>query len=905
MNDQWRDESGERGVPVWRRYLRFRGRDVRADVADELEFHLEMIAERLIEQGVALDCARARAREEFGDFERARVLCEGIGAEQARRHEWGELFDSLAKDVRFAFRSVRRAPGFTATIVFTLALGIGASTAIFSIVRGVLLRPLPFAEPDKLVRVWEVSPRGDDHNVVSIGNYISWRERARSFSTIGAHSAQLGVTLVEAGEPTRITTTDLTPSVMQVLGARAALGRTFVPDDDKGDGRTVVLSHDLWVRRFGADPGIVGRQLMINDASYTVLGVMPAKFEFPSAGVDIWRPVTADHIDPEERRSHNWYVVGRLAPTASLATASAEMRAVAGALAREYPQYMKGFGTNVVSMADDMVASVRPLLLILLAGATLLLVVACANIANLLLARAVGRRREMAVRGALGAGRARLVRQLLTESIVIAFIGGLLGAAMAALLTRALTMLAPEDIPRLSAVRIDGAVLGYALATTLASGLVFGFAPAIRLLRNRRHDGQSLHLALRAAGDRGGSSRQARVRSILLVGELAVSLILLSGAGLLLRSAHRLAQIDYGYRPAGLVSASFDLPRARYDGNDRHTAFYDQLIAGVGELPHVAGVAGTTEEIGSASSMTFSFAIEGRPSRNASGREDAQPLRVVAGDYFRVMGIPVRRGRPFTPSDRADSPPVAIVNESLARLLWPDVDPVGSRVSFVGPSGPWLQVVGVVGDTRSNAADAAPVPAMYVPFSQKRWPWMTWLTLVVRTDAMGSPQTLGSELRGFVRQLDARLPIQGVSAVPDLYRESVARRRFATVLTAVFAGLALILGVVGMYGVVSYGVTQRRREFGIRLALGARASQVTGVVVREALALAAIALIVGITAALGLTRLLSGLLYEVSPRDPVTFAAVAFVVATVAVAAAWLPARRATRIDPAMTIRDA
>ena len=905
MIDPSSDESAGRGVPVWRRYLRLRGGDVRADVADELEFHIEMIAERLIGQGMAPDQARARAREEFGDFERARSLCEGIGAEMARRHEWAELLDSLAKDARLALRSLRRAPGFAATIVITLALGIGASTAIFSIVRGVLLRPLPFAEPDRLVRLWEVSPRGDDHNVVSMGNYVSWRDRAKTFSAMGAHSGSFSVTLVEAGEPTRITTADLTPSVMQVLRARAALGRTFVADDDKGDGRAVVLSHALWVRRFGADPGVVGRRLVIDDAPYTVLGVMPAAFEFPSAGVDIWRPVTADHIDPNERRSHNWYVVARLAPGATLAAASAEMRAISGALAREFPQYMTGFGTNVVGMADDMVASVRPLLLILLSGATLLLVVACANIANLLLARAVGRRREMAVRGALGAGRWRLTRQLLTESVVIASVGGLLGVAVAALLTRALTMLAPDDIPRLSAVRVDGAVLAYALATTLASGLLFGCVPVVRILRSGRGRGESLHLALRVSGDRGGSARHVGVRSVLLVGELAVSLILLSGAGLLLRSAHRLASIDYGYRPAGLVAASLDLPRARYDGNDRHVAFYDQLMAGARELPHVTGVAGTTEEIGSSSSMTFSFAIEGKPSRNASGREDPQPLRVVAGDYFRVMGIPVHRGRPFTPADRADAPPVAIVNESLARLLWPGADPVGSRVSFVGPSGPWLQVVGVVGDTRSNAADAAPVPALFVPFAQKRWPWMTWMTLVMRTDAMASVNTLGSGLRGLVRQVDARLPVQDVSPVPDRYRESVGRRRFATVLTGAFAALALLLGVVGMYGVVSYGVVQRRREFGIRLALGARASQVTGVVVREALALAGIALVVGLAAALGSTRVLAGLLYEVSPRDPITFAAVAVLVAVVAMAAAWVPARRATRIDPAMTIRDA
>ena len=904
MTSDWNAEASS-SVPAWRRYLRLRGRDVRADVDDELEFHIDMIAARLVEQGMEPDRARARAREEFGDVERARALCEGIGAEQERRHEWAELLDSVRKDVRFALRSLRRAPGFTATIVITLALGIGASTAIFSIVRGVLLRPLPFAAPERLVRIWETSPRGDDHNVVSIGNYVSWRERTASFSAIGAHLTPFSVTLVEAGEPSRLTTADVTPSVMQVLGARAALGRAFTPDDDNGDGRAVVLSHQFWVRRFGADSGVVGRRLMINDAPYTVLGVMPPTFEFPAAGVDIWRPVTLGHIDPNERRSHNWYVVARLAPDATLRTASAEMRAIAGALAREYPQYMKGFGTSVVSMTDDMVATVRPMLFILLAGATLLLVVACANIANLLLARAVGRRREMAVRGALGAGRARLVRQLLTESVVIALVGGTLGVVVAAALTRALPALAPSDIPRLSAVRIDGAVLAYALTITLASGLLFGLAPVVRTFWPARHGGASLHLARRAAGDRGGSGRQAAIRSILLVGELAISLVLLSGAGLLLRSAYRLASIDYGYRAAGLAAASFDLPRARYDGNDRHVELYDRLIAGASELPHVTGVAGTSEELGTSATMTFSFAIEGRPSRTASGREEAQALRVVAGDYFRVMGIPVRRGRAFAPTDRTDSPPVAIVNESLARLLWSRLDPVGSRLSFIGPSGPWIQVVGVVGDTRSNAADAAAVPAMYVPFSQKRWPWLTWMTLVIRTDGADDTNTLGSSLRGLVRQIDSRLPIQSLATVPGLYRESVARRRFATMLTGAFAALALLLGMVGMYGVLSYGVVQRRREFGIRLALGARASQVTGAVVREALALAAIALIVGITASLGLTRLLSGLLYETSPRDPVTFAAVAAVVAVVAVAAAWVPARRATRIDPAMTIRDA
>ena len=898
------EQDGRPSTPAWRRYLRLRGTDVRADVDDELEFHIEMIAARLVASGRAPAEAMAEARREFGDIERARALCEGIGTDQERRHEWAELFDSIGKDVRFALRGLRRAPGFTAAIVLTLALGIGASSSIFSIVRGVLLRPLPYADPDGLVRLWEVSPRGDDHNVVSVGNFTSWRDQAKSFSIMGAHMAPYGVSLAGDGEPARLTVVDLTPSIFQLLGARPAVGRMFAADDAAGDGHVVVLSHELWSRRFGQDRTVIGRRLMIGDVPHTVVGVMPAEFEFPAAGVDFWRPVTTAHIDSNERRSHNWYVVARLARGATLDGANAEMRTIASALTREHPQFMTGYGTNVVSMREDMVESVRPLLLILLAGATLLLLVACANIANLLLARAVGRRREIAVREALGAPRGRLIRQLLTESVVIALVGGLLGVAVAAVLTRGLVTLAPSDIPRLSAVRVDGMVLAYAVVTSVASGLLFGIVPALRLIGRNRLGESSLQLVLRSAGDRGGSGRQGRARSLLLVGELAVSLVLLTGAGLLVRSAYRLSVIDYGYQPAGVVAAALDLPRARYDSSARHIAFYEQLMERVRHLPHVTGVAGTTEELGSSSSMTFSFAIEGHPSKNASGREDPQPLRVVAGDYFRVMGIPLRRGRAFAVTDRADAASVVIVNQSLARLFWPGRDPVGTRISFVGASGPWMEIVGVVGDTRANAADEAPVPALYMPFAQKDWQWMSWLTLMVRTDGAAKLDALGPALRGVVSELDAQLPIHGVATVPELYRESVARRRFATVLTGAFAAAALVLGMVGMYGVLSYGVMQRRREFGIRLALGAQASQVTNVVVREALALAAVAVGVGTVAALALTRLIAALLYEVSPTDPATFVGVGMLVAVVAALAAWFPARRATRIDPATTIRE-
>jgi predicted permease len=893
-----------RPVPAWRRYARFLRTDVRADVHDELEFHIAMIADRFITAGLAPDEARARARAEFGDIERARRLCEAIDSERTRRLGWTDWLASVRADARLALRTLARSPGLAVTIILTLVLGLGASTAIFSVVRGVLLRPLPYADSDRLVRIWEVSPRGDDHNIVSIGNYVSWRERAKSFAAIGAHSSPIGVNLVLDGEPSRIIAADLTPSTMRALGVRAALGRSLVSEDDAGDGHVVVLSDEFWRRQFGGDLSVLGRRLTLNEVPYTVVGVMPAAFEFPSAGVDVWRPVTLQHIDPTERRSHNWYVVARLARGATLASARAEMWTIAGALATEYPQFMRGYGTNVVTMRDDLVADVRPLLLILMAGSVLLLLVACANVANLLLARAMVRRREMAVRAALGAGRGRLVRQLLTEHLVIAAVGGVLGTVAAVGFTRALVGLAPADIPRLSAVRMDGVVFAFGAGATIVSGILFGFAPMLRLVaRGRRSDGL-LHAVLRS-GDRGSSGRQGVARSVLLVAELAISLVLLAAAGLLLRSASHLARIDYGFQPSGLTAAEFDLPRSRYANTARHIQFYDQLIDDVTRLPHVTGVAGTTESLGRASVMTFSFAIQGRPSRNPSGREDPQALRVVAGDYFRIMGIPVRRGRTFSPADNAGAPPVVIVNEALARLLWPGVDPVGARISFAGASGPWLDVVGVVGDTRSNTADTPGAPAMYLPFAQKRWEWMSWLTLVVRTDAASDPVALGAALRGVAARIDPRLPVQRVVSVAELYRESVARRRFATVLTGAFAVVALLLGLIGMYGVLSYSVSQRRREFSIRMALGARATQVTFVVVRQALILAAVAIVIGTGVGLSATRLLSDLLYETSPRDPATFVGVALLIAVVAAAAAWIPARRVTRIDPTTAMRDA
>ncbi len=877
-------------------------RNLDDQVADEVDaevrFHIEARIDELMAEGLDRDEAERRAVAEFGDVEGARRALAREARRTERRARVADWFLEFLQDVRYGWRKLASRPGFAAVAVLTLALGVGANTAIFSVVNAVLLRPLPYPEADRLVRVWEVSPRGDDHNVVSRGNFMDWRDGARSFDALGAYSAPVSVGLAgPEGEPVRVSASVVTPDVFRVLGVSALVGRTFTTGEGvPGSDDVVVLSHRIWRRRFGGDPGAVGSTLTVNDAARTIVGVMPPGFEFPSATVDVWVPWALDEAARGNRRSHNLNVIGRLAPGVDIEEARSEMTAFAARLAQDYPQYMEGWDVNVQPFRADLVRGVRPLLYLLLGVVVIVLLIACANLANLLLARAMAREREVAIRGALGAGRARLIRQFLTEAGLVALLGGALGFALTVGGLDLFVALAPSDIPLLDDTRVDLVVFGFALGVTSLATLLFGLVPALRVTSTNPQT------TLRGAGERGGGGRHARLRSGLLVAEVALSAVLLIGAGLLLRSFQQLQRVDYGFDPARLLLTTVNLPSARYGSTPQHIAFFETLTERANGLPGAVSAAGTSDPPGGGLPMTFSFAIEGRPAPGPSGREDPVPLRVVTPGYFQTLRVPLLSGRVLDERDDADAPPVLVINESLARRHWPNSDPVGQRISFQRENLPeWWTIVGVVGDVRVYSADEPGTPALYMSYAQKRWDWLDWMSVVVRT--RGEPRGLADELRGAIRSLDPALAVGRIETVRERYAAGESRRRFAAVLLGAFAALALILGTVGVYGVLSYSVAQRTREIGVRIALGARRATVASSVVRQGLNLALAGVAIGLGFAFILSRFLETLVYGITTRDTVTFAAVPLLLVAVAALAAYLPARRATRIDPMRALR--
>ncbi|HEX9893186.1 MAG TPA: ABC transporter permease [Gemmatimonadales bacterium] len=881
--------------PLWRRYLRFFGPDVRADVDEEIQLHFELRVQDYVRDGRSPDAARARVQAEFGDINRARQECRSIGEGRLREHRRARLLDGLKRDLGFGVRRALRSPGFSLTAILTLALGLGATAAIFSVVHGVLLRPLPFPDPDRLVRLYEIAPTGDVQNPVSSGNYLDWRQRSTGFEVLGAHYWPYEVSLTGAGDPARVVLNDLTPEALRALNPRPLLGRLFTADDGLDpSARFVLVSYGFWRDRLGGDSSAIGQTVTVDEIAYEILGVMRPDFDFPSSLVDLWRPVSEAGLNPDNRRSHNLGVIARLKPGTTVEPAQAEMTTIAKALQTEYPEFMKGWGVNVVKIHSDLVAPVRPLLLVLLSGVGLVLVIACSNVANLLLARAVGREREISVRGALGASRLRLVRQLLVEGAILAVAAGLLGVFLAQAMLAGLIRLAPSDIPLLDEVRLDRTVLGFALLLTAASTLVFALAPALRLA------GTDLQAALRA--DRSGALAHARLRGALVVFEVALSMVLLVGAGLLVRSFTRLQAVDLGFAPDGMLAVSLSPSAARYPDAAAQTGFYQRLLERLDAVPGVAGATSTSATPADPYSTTFSFAIQGRESPNPSGRFDPVPMEAVMPGYFSRLGIPLRRGRTFDSRDRADAPPVAVINETLARVLWPGTDPIGQRIAF-RTDAPWLEIVGVVGDTRMLGADRPPAPILYLPFSQKTWAWLRWQTVLIRADAGLNPVDLLPAIRAAAAEVDPQLVLPRVSTVNQLYAESAARRRFATLLLGGFAAAALALGLIGVYGVLSTAVAQRSQELAIRVALGAGRSRVIALILRQALSLTLAGVAIGLLAAAGATRLLGSLLFGVSPLDPVTFGAVGAILLLVSAGAALIPAWRAARVDPIGAMR--
>ena len=885
--------------PLWRRYARLLGANPRADTDEELRFHYEMRVRDYMSRGLDETAARAAARERLGDLDSVREKCgdEGERHERViRRREW---MSELRQDMKYGVRVLLRSPGFAAVATLTLALGIGVTTAIFSVVNRVLLSPLPYPESERLVQIWEHSPQDADHNPVSPGNYIDWRQRARSFEAIGAYQGPFGVALTGDGEPVQILAASFTPWAMIALGAPPQLGRTLTAADAEGRGDVAVLSHGFWQERFGGDRAVIGKRIILDGIAHQIVGVMPPTFEYPYAIVQVWRPMVDSYIDATERRSHNYSVVARLKRDVSIEQARAEMNSIASALAVEYPQFMKNWRVNLVGLQEDLTSDVRALLLVLMVTVGVVLLIACGNLANLLLARAVARESEMAVRGALGAGRSRIARQLLTESFLIALAGGTFGVLLAALTLRGLLAAAPDSIPMLRQVSLDWSVLGFAAAVTVASTFVFGLVPALRLSRT------DLQVTLRARG--GGAVQHARLRASLLVAEVALSVGLLVSAGLLIRSFRELQQTSLGYRSDDLIVMSMDLPRSRYAGNERHIQFYQELQERISAIPEVHAVGGTSHAPASAQSMTFSFAIDGRQATNASGREDPEELHAVTPGFFIATGLPLVSGRVFEERDRADAPPVVIINEALARKHWPNESPLGKRITFRLMTGetPWLEIVGVVGNTRWESPDSEPVPTLYIPHAQKGWPWMSWFGLIVRPAPGVELDALRPRLQAAVWGIDDQLPVQSLRSLADLYGEAIARRTFAMQLVLVFAVLALGLSVIGLYGLMAYTVAQQSRDFGVRLALGARPGAVVRGVIANSLRLTGIGIVLGIGVAAIATRFLGSLLYGVTPTDPLVLGAIALIVLLTTTAASWIPARRAVRVDPLAALRGA
>lgn len=889
----------------WRAYVRealpaITGDERRdAEIREELAQHCADRYADLCRAGRSDAEAVRRVTAELGETARraGRLGRAGGLAEPDAGRRWPGAAARARQDLRHAARLFRRAPGFTAAALLTLALAIGAVTAVFSVVHGVLLAPLPYPDPGRLVFVWEVTPRGNDHNVVSSGNYLDWRDRATSFQALGAFQTAINVALTGQGTPRRVRVSRATPNVFTALGVIPRQGRLFTAGDATPDAPRVALATEGFYRStLGADPAALDRPLTLDGVDYRVVGVLPASATAVTAPTsDLVLPFRFDASDREERRSHNYHVIGRLKPGVSVAAAGTEMRAIVAALAVEHPRELTNWSVSVVPVHTDLVRSVRPLLTVLMGVVLVVLAIASLNLATLQLARSGGRRAELAVRSAIGAGRGRLFAQLLTESVLLVLVGGLAGVGLVALLMRALVAAAPPDIPFLDAVTVNWPVLGFAAVASVASAVLVGVLPAAQAsradLRPLLHGGRA-----------GTAAGQSRVRLVLVSGQVALALVLLVGAALLVRSFQRLQAVSPGFDRSNLLAVELDLPGARYPDRPAQVGFYRDVLDRLQAAHGIVAAAGTTAFPGGGAGMTFSFAIEGRKAPNPTGREDPEPLQGVSPAYFETMRIPIVRGRVFTDTDRADTTPVVIINEALARLHWPDENPVGRRICFRPGQLPWREIVGVVGDTHDEGLDRPAPPTIYVPYAQATWRWMTWQTLVIRTAA--DPATAVSAVQAAVWDRDPNLPLLKTTTMAAAFAENDAQRRFVMQLLTGFAVLALVLGAVGIYGVLACTVSERRQEIGVRVALGARAGQVVSSVARTVLVFALAGVAAGAVVAVVLTRFLDALLFDVPPTDPVAFVSMAAVLVAVAVAAAWVPVRRALRLDPVSVLRE-
>ena len=800
--------------------------------------------------------------------------------------------DAFRRDLVLAVRMLRRRPAFTGLAVTVLALAIGANTAIFSVVEGVLLRAPAFEDPGRLVFVWEARPAQNQiRNVVASYNYARWRERATSFIGIAAFTHSR-VNLTGGGDPEQLDAARATGNLFAVLGVRPFLGRALADEDSRPQAApVVVLSEGFWRRRFAADPGIVGRSLVLDGRPTTVVGVMPQSFQLP-AGKAAWLPLTLDQELRDSWRGRWLTVVARLGPETTLAQARDEMARLHEDLARELPAYNTGWTTNVFSLPADLVRDVRPALTVLMGAVSLLLLVACANVANLLLARALSREREVAIRSALGASPGRLVRQLLAESLLLGVLGGVAGLLLGAWLLQGLLALLPAEVRLVAHVGLNPAVLAFTAAVSLASAILFGLVPALQQAR------PSLVPALKEGGQtRGASPARRRLKAALVVSEIALALVLTAGTGLLLRSFWRLANVDPGFRPQGVLTVPVGLPDRTYPTAERQAAFIREAVARASRLPGVESAAAmSATPLGGGGSATR-FRVLDRPVP-PRGEEPSTNVRIVTPGLFRTLAIPLLAGRDFDERDVAGRPAVVVVSRGLAREFWPDKNPLGQRVSLSWDGWTEAEVVGVVGNVRFNTLDRDMPRVMYWPQAQLA---NAFMALLVRTS--GPPLSLVPAMRQELAALDRDLPPGRFRTLDEVAAGSLDQPRFLLRLLAAFALVALALAAVGVYGVMSYTVGERIPEVGVRLAIGASPADIVRLILGEGLALGAAGIAIGLVLTAAGAGALGTLLYEVPPRDPVSLAAVAALLLLATLAAAWLPARRAARTDPLKALR--
>jgi len=805
--------------------------------------------------------------------------------------------ETLLKDIRYGIRGLLKRPGFTVIALITLALGIGANTAIFSVVNAVLLRPLPFQNPDELVIVWEDATfAGFPRNTPAPANFIDWKTQNQSFADMAA-SHEISFNLTGDGEPERVSAYAVTANFFPLLGAQPLLGRTFLAEEDRpGANKVALLSYSLWQTRYGADRNIINREILLNGEKHSVVGVMPASFQYFEKDARVWVPIALDQEDWANRGGHFLAVVARLKPGVSVSQAQADMNAIMHRIAVDHPaETMEGkLGAVVLPMRDQFVGNARGSLIVLLVAVACVLLIACANVAGLLLARAVGRRKEIALRMALGAGRTRVIRQLLTESLLLAAAAGVLGSLLAYASFTFLQGLVPEEMALAASLKLDVRILIFTIAISIVTGIIFGLVPALQSANFDLND------ALKQSSGRVTST--GRLRSAMIVFEVAVSLMLLVAASLLIQTLFQLFRQYSMLEPEKVLTMRTILPREKYKEPQQRDNYYQQVLQRVEHLPGVVAAGYTTSVPLSWKGGTSGFYPEGLKAPIPGMAYDANHRQVTA-NYLKAMNIPLRQGRYFETRDNAQSVPVAIVNETMARQYWPGENVLGRRFKLGDPEEdtPWMEIVGVVADVRQMGLDEPVKAEMYLPYQQIDNPWYIPRDLAIRTT--GDTSNLVGSVRQIIREVDPDQPVSNVATMAELLGTEAAQRRMGMIMFAGFAALALLLASLGIYGVLAYFVTQHTNEIGVRQALGATPRNILFLVLRKGMGLTLVGVVIGMAAAFALTRLMSSMLFGVTAADPLTFATVPVLLVLVALLACYIPARRATKVDPLVALR--